>query len=215
MKPSQLEYILTTLDDFEVPDITLEQYATTPHIASYIFQQIEDHYDGIAGKVVADLGCGCGTLALGAELSGAGFCVGFEIDENTIKIANRNKKDLGCDNVDFIQCDVLELRNHTRWHKVFDTVIMNPPFGTKWNEGIHLQFLEAAFSLARRTVYSLHKTSTDKKIQKLAEQWGVKMNAIYEVKYNLDKSYKFHKENSKDISVTVFKFDIPEEIKSL
>lgn len=33
MKPSQLEAILQSLDDFEDPDITLEQYATTPHIA--------------------------------------------------------------------------------------------------------------------------------------------------------------------------------------
>lgn len=33
MKPSRLEAILQSLDDFEDPDITLEQYATTPHIA--------------------------------------------------------------------------------------------------------------------------------------------------------------------------------------
>lgn len=47
-----------------------------------------------------------------------------------------------------------------RMRNVFDTVIMNPPFGTKNNAGIDINFLKAAFHITNNVVYSLHKTST-------------------------------------------------------
>lgn len=62
--------------------------------------------------------------------------------------------------VDCVQCNVLTDLPGTRWIKAFDTVIMNPPFGTKHNAGMDLRFLETAFGLARTAVYSLHKSST-------------------------------------------------------
>lgn len=36
---------------------------------------------------------------------------------------------------------------NTRWHGFFDTVVMNPPFGTKNNEGIDVQLLSAAIKV--------------------------------------------------------------------
>lgn len=44
--------------------------------------------------------------------------------------------------------------------KAFDSVLMNPPFGTKHNAGIDMRFLETAIKLSNNAVYSLHKTST-------------------------------------------------------
>ena len=43
---------------------------------------------------------------------------------------------------------------------MFDTVIMNPPFGTKHNVGIDMKFLQVGLDLSQDVVYSLHKTST-------------------------------------------------------
>lgn len=60
--------------------------------------------------------------------------------------------------VDCVQCDVLH--DLSRWRGAFDTVIMNPPFGTKHNSGMDIKFLETALNLANTSVYSLHKTST-------------------------------------------------------
>ena len=40
-----------------------------------------------------------------------------------------------------------------------DTVVMNPPFGTR-KKGADMGFLRAALGVAKRAVYSLHKTST-------------------------------------------------------
>lgn len=43
--------------------------------------------------------------------------------------------------------------------KVVDTVVMNPPFGTR-KKGADMEFLSAAMKVASQAVYSLHKTST-------------------------------------------------------
>ena len=61
------------------------------------------------------------------------LCVGFDIDEDALEIFNRNVEEFELTNVDVVQCDVCSLSN--RMSKSFDTVIMNPPFGTKNNKG--------------------------------------------------------------------------------
>jgi len=48
-----------------------------------------------------------------------------------------------------------------------DTVVMNPPFGTR-QKGADMGFLRAALSIAKTAVYSLHKTSTRAHIEKHA-----------------------------------------------
>jgi len=40
----------------------------------------------------------------------------------------------------------------------FDTVVMNPPFGTKC-KGIDVLFLQRALGMASRAVYSMHKVA--------------------------------------------------------
>lgn len=62
--------------------------------------------------------------------------------------------------IDCVQCNVLSDLSDSKWMGTFDTVIMNPPFGTKKNAGIDMKFLEVGIKLAKTAVYSLHKTST-------------------------------------------------------
>lgn len=66
------------------------------------------------------------------------------------------------DGIDCVNCDVLaELtKEDSKWRGAFDTVVMNPPFGTKHNAGMDMKFLAAGVNLANSRVYSLHKTST-------------------------------------------------------
>jgi predicted RNA methylase len=42
--------------------------------------------------------------------------------------------------------------------KPVDTVLMNPPFGTR-RAGADIEFLQLGVQLARRAVYSMHKVS--------------------------------------------------------
>lgn len=95
MKLKELESCLQEVDAFEEPKILLEQYPTSPHIAgeakadrllscpwqltllsdvstACMLYTIHNTFDDIEGKLVADLGCGCGVLSIGAAMLEAG-----------------------------------------------------------------------------------------------------------------------------------------------
>ncbi|KAM8933928.1 rRNA N(6)-adenosine-methyltransferase METTL5 [Pelodytes ibericus] len=207
MKLKELEGYLQKVDVFENPKVRLEQYPTRPHIAACMLFTIHNTFDDIEDKVVADLGCGCGVLSIGAAMLGAGLCLGFDIDKDALEIFKTNTEEFELTNIDFIQCDVCSLPS-TSLVKSVDTVIMNPPFGTKNNKGMDMTFLKTALQMARTSVYSLHKTSTRKHVQKKAADWNVKMEVVAELRYDLPASYKFHKKKSVDIEVDFIRFSL-------
>ncbi|XP_018908715.2 rRNA N(6)-adenosine-methyltransferase METTL5 [Bemisia tabaci] len=203
LKLKKLEEYLEDVEGFNAPKIELEQYLTTPHLAACTLHAIQSYFGQIENKIVADLGCGCGSLSIGAHLLGAQYTVGFDIDNDALEICQANFKDFEITNYDLVHCDVSKL-NVDRWEKVFDTVVMNPPFGTR-NKGIDMKFVQVGLSLANN-VFSLHKRSTRKFIVKKAEEWGVKVKAVAELRFDLPASYKFHKKDSVDIEVDLVKF---------
>lgn len=103
----QLEEYLQQLDVFENPKVSLEQYATSAHIASHLLYTAQSQFDDVKGKSIADLGSGCGTLSLGAKMLGAEYVVGFEIDSDAVDIQYKNCSDIELF-VEIIQCDVLQ-----------------------------------------------------------------------------------------------------------
>jgi len=86
-----------------------------------------------------------------------------------------------------------------------DIVVMNPPFGTR-NKGIDLIFLQVALKLASNSVYSLHKRATREYIIKRASTWGVSVQVLAELRFDIPKMYQFHKLDSKDIEVDMIRF---------
>ncbi|XP_063789577.1 rRNA N6-adenosine-methyltransferase METTL5 [Pseudophryne corroboree] len=207
MKLKELEGCLQQVDVFENPKLLLEQYPTRPHIAACMLYTIHNTFGDIEDKVVADLGCGCGVLSIGAAMLGAGLCIGFDIDEDALEIFRTNAEEFELTNVDLVQCDVCALPCNNLVKSV-DTVIMNPPFGTKRNKGMDMAFLKTALQMARTSVYSLHKTSTREHIKKKAADCNVNMEVIAELRYDLPASYKFHKKKSVDIEVDFIRFAI-------
>ncbi|XP_012530741.2 rRNA N6-adenosine-methyltransferase METTL5 [Monomorium pharaonis] len=202
----QLEEYLQQLDVFENPKVSLEQYATSAHIASHLLYTAQVQFDDIKDKGVADLGSGCGMLSLGAKMLGAEYVVGFEIDSDAIDIQYRNCSDIELF-VEVVQCDVLQYLPG-KFEKYFDTVIMNPPFGTKNNAGIDMKFLEKAIGLSSNVVYSLHKSSTRDYVLSKAAQLGARGMVIAELRYDLPKAYKFHRKASVDIQVDFIRFEL-------
>ena len=95
-----------------------------------------------------------------------------------------------------------------------DTVIMNPPFGTKTG-GADRVFLEAAFrALHARAaaaadggggvIYSLHKSSTRQFIERVGRELGgpgCVCRVVAEMRYELPRTYRFHRRESVDIRV--------------
>uniref|UniRef100_A0A6M2DEZ5 Methyltransferase-like protein 5 n=1 Tax=Xenopsylla cheopis TaxID=163159 RepID=A0A6M2DEZ5_XENCH len=205
MKLRELEEWLQGCDVFEKPKILLEQYPTLPHIASHMLHAIQSQYGDIEGKLVADLGSGCGSLSIGCCLLQSALTVGFEIDPDAIAIHLNNVNEMEIESYDIINCDVLTDVDE-RWNCVFDTVVLNPPFGTKHNAGIDIKFLQTALRISNSSVYSLHKTSTRAHLLKKAKEWNVEAKVIAQLRYDLPSTYRFHKKTSVDIDVDLIQF---------
>ncbi|KAH9520164.1 Methyltransferase-like protein 5 [Bulinus truncatus] len=205
MKRKELESYLQDIDVFDNPKVKLEQYPTSPHIAACMLHTMAATYDDIDGKHVADLGIGCGILSIGAVMLGAGYVLGVDIDEDALKVCSNNLEEFEMTSVDLLNLDVRSLftsnNQASLMYKKFNTVIMNPPFGTKRNEGIDIDFLQAALNLSCDSVYSLHKTSTREHILKKAASWNVDATVIAELHFDLANTLKFHKKKSVDIAV--------------
>jgi len=204
MKLKQLEQHLQQVEGFEEPKILLEQYATRPHIAACMLHTISATFGDLEDKLVADLGCGCGVLSVGSVMLGAGAVIGFDLDSDALAQFSQNIEDFEIDNIDIINADINSIGDE--WNNKFDTVIMNPPFGTKHNKGLDMLFLQRAIKMASTAVYSLHKTSTREHILKKASDWGVRPQVVAELKYDLPSTYKHHKKQSQDIHVDFIRF---------
>ncbi|CAH0721864.1 unnamed protein product, partial [Brenthis ino] len=169
---------------------------------------MQTQYEALENKLVLDAGCGPGMLALGATLLGAGTVIAMDIDESALEVLQENIDDTEVTNIDPILCDFLGSKVF-KWDNYFDTVLMNPPFGTKNNAGIDMKFLRMGLDVSCDSVYSLHKSSTRSHIQKKIKEWDVKGSIIAELRYNLPATYKFHKQQTRDIAVDLWKLHHP------
>ena len=178
--------ILFNSPDFKLPIPELEQYSTPPDLAFEIIKKVNSA-GNLSGKI-ADLGCGTGRLSIAAALLGANV-TGFEIDEKALNIAKeysqKNKLEITWTNQPIEGID-----------EVFDTVIMNPPFGSQ-RPGADKIFLEKAMEIAAH-IWTIHLSGTRKFIEKLIEDNNYQIIELYEFRYPLEKTMPFH---SKDVSV--------------
>ncbi|XP_050670335.1 rRNA N6-adenosine-methyltransferase METTL5 isoform X1 [Leptidea sinapis] len=217
MKLKVIEGHLGSLSGFSKPKIKYEQYETPAHIAAIALYTIQTQFESLENKLVLDAGCGPGMLSVGVSLLGAAAVIAVDIDYEALQILNQNIEETETTNIDAIQCDFLDSEMY-RWNNCFDTVVMNPPFGTKNNAGMDMKFLKMGLNLSSDCVYSLHKSSTRyisvlllhrSHIEKKVREWGVKGEVIAELRYNLESSYKFHKHKSKDIAVDLWRLFHP------
>ncbi|XP_022755013.1 methyltransferase-like protein 5 isoform X3 [Durio zibethinus] len=177
---------------------------TVPNWTSYCFSlAAENSFDDISNKVVADFGCGCGTLGAAAALLGAEQVIGIDIDSQSLGIASMNAENLELD-IDFVQCDISNLG----WRgQIVDTVVMNPPFGTR-KKGADIDFLFVALKVASEAVYSLHKTSTRDHVKRAAlrDLNASSAEVLCELRFDVPQLYKFHKKKEVDIAVDLWRF---------
>lgn len=96
--------------------------------------------------------------------------------------------------------------------KCVDTVVTNPPFGTKGNNaGIDIEFVLLACQLARRAVYSFHKTTTRDYVLRTIQSKVSNIqsvNVIAEMKFNISNTYQFHQQKSVDIAVDLIRVEM-------
>lgn len=92
--------------------------------------------------------------------------------------------------------------------RLFDTVVMNPPFGTR-KAGVDMDFLAAALAAchpSRGVVYSMHKSSTRAHIARTAtEAWGCAFEVVAELRFDIPATYAFHREAVVDVAVDLIR----------
>ena len=76
----------------------------------------------------------------------------------------------------------------------FDTVIMNPPFGSQ-RPGADRIFLQKAMSIAKN-IWTIHLSETRKFIEKTVENNNCQIIELYGFDYPLKKSMPFHSKES-------------------
>jgi putative methylase len=196
----QLKVYLDKLPRFKNPKLMKEQYSTPGNVAASVLWNAHMLGD-IEDKTILDLGCGTGILGIGALLLGAKRVIFVDVDEEALEICKSSVSKLKEPDsdfeVEFICKDIQELEKIE-----CDTVVMNPPFGTK-EEHADKRFLEKAMNLG--TIYSFHKTSTLIFLEAFVEDYNSKITHRWNFKYPLPKTFEFHEKNLTHIEVSVFR----------
>ncbi|PIN87325.1 DNA methylase [Candidatus Woesearchaeota archaeon CG10_big_fil_rev_8_21_14_0_10_44_13] len=192
---SRLAIELSKLKVFENPDVKTEQYPMDSEFGAEVLW--DAYFKGdIENKAVADLGCGTGILGIGALLLGAKLVYFVDSDEKAIAIAKENLSRftiLDKDKAVFIVKDVNDFKENV------DTVIQNPPFGTKQKHADR-DFLMKAFEISD-SIYSFHKATSKNFIEKISSDNGFRIANYYGFDFPLKASQLFHKKNIHRIKV--------------
>jgi putative methylase len=197
VRRKHLEILLSSLKPNPEPKLQYEEYGLDPISASTLLYLAFSMGD-IDGKLVVDLGCGNGILSIGAALIGAKRVVGVDIDEDSIRVASVNMKNLGV-RVELIAGSIECLRPS------FDTTIMNPPFGS-WKRGLDIRFLDKALGISR-VVYSIHKASDKSELflKKKTKEMGGEIRKLGSLKITIPRLFKFHQKAKYKVSASLYR----------
>ena len=133
---------------------------------------------------------------MGAAILGAKNVVGIDLDKASIAFAFEASKSSELQ-IDWILGDIKSLRGHT------DTVLMNPPFGTK-KPHADIEFLKVALNIGK-VVYSIHKSSTRDFLVQWVEKHDYKPNRIISTRIEIPHQFHFHRKKMGHVGVDVFR----------
>ena len=181
-----LEVRLSRLKGFFAPKVRAEQYITPSEIAAEILWMAKMSGD-IEGKRIADLGCGTGILGIGCLLLGASKVYFVEKDSDVIP---HIKENLIAEEGFPDGMAIINNQDVRDFSLEVDTVVMNPPFGTK---EAHLDriFLDSAL-LRAKVSYSIHKTETVEYLISYALRKGFILRERLDFEYLLSNSMHHH-----------------------
>jgi putative methylase len=196
LRKRKLEIALSKLDTISSPSLKLEQYTIPPKLAAELLYIAGFIYRDIPNKNVADLGTGSGLLAIGAGLIGAKYVVGVDIDSAAIEVARQNARKLSVD-VEWVIADIEAIKGP------FDTIVMNPPFGTK-RRHMDRVFLSKAMTTAK-VIYSLHKQTTRRYLHRFIELNRGLVDAIFPMELEIPYLFPFHTRKKYTVKVDLYR----------
>jgi putative methylase len=190
-----LEIQLGKLKILETPKLGLEQYPVSPEVAAELLYMAGFEHRDLQGEII-DLGTGTGRLAIGAAIMGSRKVVGVDIDKKAITLARENARATGVQ-VEWVVSDVAEVVGR------YDTVIMNPPYGTR-SPHLDVRFLERAFELAPVS-YSIHKSSTREYLNGVIAKKNRRVDALRNMTLNIPHLFPFHQKKWNNVEVDLYR----------
>jgi putative methylase len=196
VRKRDLEIAIQSIPLHTKPKVNFEQYTTPADVAADLLFRACYTYGDINGKSVIDLGAGTGRLAIGAAILGARSVVGVDVDWDALHIASSNSRRMHMD-VDWVVGGIESIRN------TFDTVIMNPPFGTK-QEHADVKFLRVALDIGK-VIYSIHKSTTHPYISRWLKDHDAELEVIMATTMSIPHQFDFHKKRHHVVAVDVLR----------
>jgi len=196
LRKKKLEILLSKLKSLQTPKMDLEQYTIPANLAAEMLYIADSIYDDIHGKTVLDLGTGAGRLAIGAQLLGAKRVVAVDVDPSAIAVAKSNGVELGA-KIEWVIADIEAIRGS------FDTVIMNPPFGTRIQHKDRV-FLWKALDVGK-VVYSLHKRSTRRYLLDFISSRNGIVHGLFQFDLEIPHMFNFHEEEKYSVEVDLYR----------
>jgi len=191
----QLEIQLGKLKILQTPKLGLEQYPISPEVAAELLYMAGFEHRDLQGEII-DLGTGTGRLAIGAAIMGSQKVVGVDIDNKAIALARENARATGVQ-VEWVVSDVAEVVGR------YDTVIMNPPYGTR-SPHLDVRFLERAFELAPVS-YSIHKSSTREYLNGVISKKNRRVDALRNMTLSIPHLFPFHNKKWNNVEVDLYR----------
>lgn len=206
---SRLAIVLSKLKGFRFPKVSNEQYLIDSEIGAFVLWNCFLKGD-LMGKECADLGCGTGLLGIGGLLLGAKKMFFVDNDMDALDEAKKNlknvKSEFFIDGKEFFMCkDIVDFNIKV------DTVIENPPFGTKVRH-LDKYFLIKAYNISK-VVYSFHLTGNKNFFERLGWSHNFTITDTWEFIYPLKASYGFHKKEVNLIKVSCLRFEKNKKVK--
>ncbi len=120
----------------------------------------------------------------------------MDVDADAIRVAEENARRAQAD-VTWLREDIAEVRG------LFDTVLMNPPFGAQTKHA-DLPFLDKALAVAR-VVYGFHNAVTQEFIVRRIEARGGRVTDRMEYEFPLPPTFPFHRKDVQRVPVVLFR----------
>jgi putative methylase len=215
-----LELFLSTVAVNPSPKVNLEQYTISESIAATMLYIAAYTNNDIIEKMVLDLGCGTGRLALGAAFLGAERVVGVDVDKSALAVAVENTRKAGLTTTaEWVVGDIGAVVGG------FDTVMQNPPFGVQ-TRNADRAFLVKALEVGKR-VYSLHnhpevdkhlikmlkagkgivEVSPSPFLKRFIEEHNGAVQAVYALLMSIPKMFDFHTKERHDFVIDLYVID--------
>jgi putative methylase len=195
VRRAELVRLLERVPPFPTPDPGLEQLTTPAEAAATLLESAE-RWDGLAGRSVLDLGCGTGRLAIGAAALGATPVLGIDADGSAVHLARTAAAAAGL-TIAFTAGPV------SAAHTPAELVVMNPPFGAQRRHADR-PFWDAAFALARRSVYAFSLAASRTFIARRAVARDAHVLEVVPVRWVLGKTLPHHRRSRVDLDVDLW-----------